>query len=79
MRESYKKIVNEDLRERAKGVYVPTLLLYGDKDKTTPVAAGKIYSTVIPESKLVVIKGAGHFAFLDAPLQFDEAVEEFLE
>ncbi len=77
MKESYKKIVNEDLREVAKGVQNPVLLVEGEKDKTTPLKAAQIYENALPNGRLKGIKG-GHFAFAEYPLEFNLIVEEFL-
>lgn len=78
-RESYKKIVNEDLREDAQKVAPPVLLLYGERDKTTPVKAGEIYRDKMPNAELCVLKNCGHFAFLDDAVLFNRTMEEFLE
>ncbi len=79
MRESYKKIVNEDLKEVARGIENSVLLLYGERDKTTPVKAGKIYAAAIKNSRLAVLPKCGHFAFLDDAFTFNQITEEFLE
>lgn len=79
MRESYKKIVNEDLRETAKKVKMPILLIYGEKDDVTPVKAGEIYASLMPDARLEIISSAGHFAFLDDAVSFRQIAEEFLE
>jgi len=79
MRESYKKIVNEDLRRDAERVKNDVLLIYGGGDKTTPVSEGKIYDGHFPHSRLAVMEGCGHFAFLDDPLGFRILTEDFLE
>ena len=43
MRESYKKIVNEDLREDAKRIARPVLFVVGEKDTATPPQALRVY------------------------------------
>lgn len=78
MKESYKKIVNEDLRLAAKRIRCPVLILEGEKDSATPLRQAKIYAETIPKAKLVVMKNCTHFAFLDDPLAFQLSVEEFL-
>lgn len=77
MKESFKSIVNEDLRGCASGIKCPVLLVYGEKDETTPVRYGEIYRSVIPRSALVVMKNCGHFAFLDDPVKFNMIADEF--
>ncbi len=76
-KESYKKIVNEDLREDAKKISRPVLFINGEKDGETPVSSAKIYCSLVPDSRLLVLNGCGHFAHLDDPLAFDLAAEEF--
>lgn len=77
MRESYKKIVNEDLREEAGRIARPVLYLYGERDKETPLSSGRILHECTAGSKLAVFKGCGHFAHLEEPLLFNLAAEEF--
>ena len=79
MRESYKKIVNEDLREEAGRIARPVLYLYGERDKETPLSSGRILHECTAGSKLAVFKGCGHFAHLEEPLLFNLAAEEFLD
>ena len=78
MRESYKKIVNEDLRDCAKEIRCKTLLLYGDGDTVTPAdEEGKLFNTLIPCSTLEICKGS-HFCFSENPVPFNDAVYKFL-
>lgn len=79
MRESYKKIVNEDLREDAKKIQRPVLFINGDKDGETPLSSIQIYLSCVKDSKLCVLDGCGHFAHLENPLAFELAAEEFLQ
>ena len=76
MKESYKKIVNEDLRECAKRVRIPVLILEGEEDKTTPLREAKAYAEAFPHCDLRTISG-GHFAFAEYPALFNLMVEEF--
>ena len=77
MRESYKKIVNEDLREDASKIKNPTLIVVGEEDRTTPLAEAKIYLQSLPNGGLKRMRG-GHFAFAEEPLLFNLITEEFL-
>lgn len=79
MRESYKKIVNEDLREEAKLVSRPVLFVVGERDTATPVSSAKIYQSCVRDSRLLVMENCGHFAHLDDPLAFNLAAEEFFQ
>lgn len=79
MRESYKKIVNEDLREAAKFINRPVLFVNGSEDRETPVSSASVYVSCVKGSKLRVLDGCGHFAHLDDPLGFNLAAEEFFK
>ncbi len=78
MRESFKKIVNEDLRAVARTISRPVLFAVGEADRETPPAAVQLLHECVEGSSLVVMKGCGHFAHLDDPLTFHLAAEEFL-
>lgn len=79
MRESYKKIVNEDLRSFALKIKNSALLIYGRDDKVTPPAEeGKIFNRLIAGSRLEIV-GGGHFCFSENPEVFNKLVYEFLK
>ena len=77
MKESYKKIVNEDLREAARSVENETLLVEGTRDNVTPLAEARAYLQSFPRAKLKQMEG-GHFAFAENPVAFNLIAEEFL-
>ena len=77
MKESYKKIVNEDLREQAKRVQNQVLIVQGKTDATTTEQEARIYLQSFPNARLAHIDGA-HFAFAENPLAFNLLAEEFL-
>ena len=78
MRESYKKIVNEDLQAFAKEIRCKTLLLYGSGDTVTPAdEEGKIFNSLIADSELKILEG-GHFCFSEHPEPFNKEVYNFL-
>ncbi len=78
MRESFKLIVNEHLDGRLKDIKNPVLVIFGGNDRETPLYMAKKLHKGIVGSKLVIIKDAGHFAFIDKPAKFNMEVKEFL-
>lgn len=76
MKESYKKIVNEDLRKDAEKIDRPVLLVCGDRDTTTPKKEAEAYEKVLKRGKMKEISG-GHFAFAENPILFNLIAEEF--
>lgn len=78
MKKSFVKIIKEHLDYILEKIENPTLVINGDLDKQTPLYMAKKINRKIRNSKLVIIKGAGHFAFIDKPHTFNREVEEFL-
>ncbi len=76
MKESYKKIVNEDLRADAAKIKLPVLLVRGKDDKTTTAAETAAYQSVLQKGRTEMMSG-GHFAFAQHPLAFNLIAEEF--
>ena len=77
MKESYKKIVNEDLRGCAKKVKNRVLIIEGEQDTTTTLAEAKAYLAAFENATLKTLTG-GHFAFAENPVAFNLITEEFL-
>ena len=65
MRETFVKVVNEDLLPYAARIKAPTLLFWGEKDMDTPLWQGRLLEKTIPDAGLVVHEGAGHYSYLD--------------
>ncbi len=78
MKESFKKIIAENLDYVLPSIENETLLAFGDKDRETPLYMAKRFNEGIKGSKLFVIKDAGHFCFIDKPHKFNLEVREFL-
>ena len=77
MKESYKKIVNEDLRTFARQVQNEVLIVQGKADLTTTEQEAQMYLQSFPNARLTHIDGA-HFAFAENPVAFNLIAEEFL-
>lgn len=67
-----------DLRDVLPHIDVPTLLLYGDADRRSPLNVAKDLHAQIPTSRLVVMPGVGHLSNLEAPERFNAEVRSFL-
>ena len=57
---------------------VPTLILWGENDLFAPVAGAHRFKREIPDAKLVVLEGAGHFVYADEPRAAPREVAGFL-
>ncbi len=57
---------------------IPTLLLWSEHDEFAPVASARRFEREIPGSELIVLDGAGHFVWDDAPDRAGSALAAFL-
>jgi pimeloyl-ACP methyl ester carboxylesterase len=67
-----------DLAVEAAALPMPTLLVWGDRDRLVPVEAGRGLARTIPDARFITIHGAGHQAMWEAPEAFSAAVLPFL-
>lgn len=79
MRQCLVMAVNEDLTDLLPKVEQDTLLIWGDKDTATPITDAKLMEERIPNAGLVVLKGAGHFSFLEQPMIFRNIMRSYFQ
>jgi pimeloyl-ACP methyl ester carboxylesterase len=68
-----------DQRDLLPRITVPTLLMWGQLDARSPLSVARQFDQTIPDTKLVVIPGAGHLSNLEQPQRFNQAVREFCQ
>jgi pimeloyl-ACP methyl ester carboxylesterase len=78
LRETFVKVIREDLTPYLPKIQAPTLLIWGENDHDTPVSSAETMKRLIPNSELVVLKDAGHFAYIDQFSLFRLRVRKFL-
>lgn len=71
---SYSNSVASDLKVMRK----PTLIIWGENDRQIPLKLAQRLHHDIPESRLVIIPGAGHLILFDAPGQVASALADFV-
>ncbi len=69
---------NFDFRGRLKRVRLPTLILCGSEDRVTPVRHSERLHQEISGSTLKVIEKAAHMLPLEAPVEVNAAIREFV-
>ena len=67
-----------DLTDRISAIRLPTLLVVGEDDPGTPVAAHEVIRDRIEGSRLVVIKDALHFSNVEQTDLFNDTLAAFL-
>lgn len=73
------EVVNMDLSEVIKKIKIPVLLIWGEKDKETPLWMAKRMKQLFENSTLVIFKKEDHFAYYHESNRFCFIVKEFLE
>jgi pimeloyl-ACP methyl ester carboxylesterase len=58
---------------------LPTLLIWGRRDRIMPVIIGREYLRHLPDAEMVIIPGAGHSPHLERPKQFARALHAYLK
>lgn len=79
MRETFVKVVNEDLLPYAARIKVPTLLFWGDQDADTPLWQGQLLEKTIPDAGLVIHQGAGHYSYLEKSADTARVMDYFFK
>src|SRR5579862_4433066 len=72
-------IPDRGLKKRAYRIAAPTLLLWGASDKVIPPAYAREFQKHIRNSRVHLIKEAGHMVMYEQPAEFDKVVTEFLK
>ena len=70
-------LVSVEYADRLPSLKVPTLITVGDHDESDPSIAEDMQKC-IPGSKLVILPDSGHMTFVDQPVLFRAAVDDFL-
>jgi pimeloyl-ACP methyl ester carboxylesterase len=70
-------MADADQRDLLQRIAVPTLLIWGELDTRSPITVAHQFEQAIPDTRLVVIPGAGHMSNLEQPERFNDVVREF--
>ena len=60
-------ISKADLTEGAKKIAVPTTVIVGDQDLSTPPDLARELAGLVPSAKLEIIQGSGHLPCIEKP------------
>jgi pimeloyl-ACP methyl ester carboxylesterase len=66
------------LRGRLARAKVPALILWGGEDRLVSPAHADAYAASLPDARVVVVPGAGHYPYLEAPDHFAREVKRFV-
>lgn len=79
LKDTFVKVVSEDLSEYASKITIPTLLIWGRQDASTPLIQAEMIHDRIEDSQLDIVNGAGHFVHREQPENVAAFITQFLD
>lgn len=78
MKQTFVKVINQDLSKYARKISCDTLLIYGRNDMQTPIKLAKKLNKLIKKSALVIVENASHYCFLEKPYEVNSIINAML-
>jgi pimeloyl-ACP methyl ester carboxylesterase len=72
-----KSSADTDTTDLLPNIEVPTLLMWGDDDRRSPMSIAQQLRDAIPNAELAVIANAGHLSNMEQPEEFNAQVRRF--
>jgi pimeloyl-ACP methyl ester carboxylesterase len=72
-----RSLAETDTTDLLPSINVPTLLLWGDGDRRSPLDIAAAFEAAIPQATLQVIPNAGHVSNMERPQEFTALVRRF--
>ena len=79
MRETFVKVVNDDVSPLLPKVTCPVLLVWGSLDTAAPLWMGQQMEKEMPDAGLAVFEGDDHFAYWNQADRFNRVLDIFLK
>lgn len=67
-----------DVMARLEEIRIPALVIGGREDRMTPPKYAEYLHAHLPDSRLVLVEGAGHMVHAERPREVNEAIHRFL-
>ena len=72
-----KSLADSDTSHLLPNIDVPTLLLWGDGDRRSPLSVAAQFRGAIPNAELAILRNAGHVSNMEQPDEFNAQVRRF--
>ena len=79
MKETYLNVIGEDLSKRVAGISIPLMLIWGEKDRLTPLPNAYLIRDRVNGAKLEIIANVGHNPHSEATGILTEKVLNFIK
>ena len=79
MKKTFRNIINEDLKYYIKEINIPTLIIWGKKDKDTPYKDALYMNKNIVNSKLISLENTTHYSYLEKEIKVIEEINNFIK
>jgi pimeloyl-ACP methyl ester carboxylesterase len=60
------------VEKRVKGLAIPTLIVWGEKDRVFNVATAEVLHKLMPRSQVIIMPNVGHLGMIERPRQSAE-------
>lgn len=78
MRQTFVKVVNDDITPLLKDIETETLLVFGENDTATPIAKGKKMEKLMKDATLIIFENDDHYAYINEAIRFNAVLDAFL-
>lgn len=68
-RRIFDQLTSDSIEDRVRGLTVPALIVWGDKDRTINVATANVLHGMLPNSQVVIMPNIGHLPMVERPQQ----------
>lgn len=68
----FKQLKADSVEERVTGMAIPTLIVWGEKDRGINVATASVLHKLMPNSQVIIMSGIGHLPMIERPQQCAE-------
>ena len=65
----FPQLIADSVEQRVNGMQTPTLIVWGELDRTLNVASAEILHNLMPNSQVIIMPGVGHVPMVERPLQ----------
>ena len=77
MKETFKKVISENVRPIIENIEIPTLILWGRQDRMTPISDAYCLKQILPGSKLIIFNNEGHQLPYHKPRKMAEKIDQW--